>query len=489
MSLGAAIRSGASWLLFANLSNQAMQFVIGVVLARLLTPADFGMIVTIQIFTGLASLVAAGGMGQALIREKSVEPRDFHLVFTTQLLIGFGIYALFFVTAPLIAASFGDPLYTDLIRISTFTFLTRPFNNLPSVILSREMRYKEASKIGLTAGLGTGVAGILMAWSGMGVWSLVLSGFVGAAVNITLLMRLTGFRPHLIWDPASVRRFAGFGAKISANDIASYARRQSANFVISGQMGAYTVGLYNKGDSLAEIPFFTVGAALYEALFRALSKVQDDLPETLRLFMRSITMLVVLTLPLYVGMYWLAEPFIVSVYGAKWREAAQPLAILACSGLFTAMGMPAGAVLAAQNMLGRELVVQSALLVTTLLAIFLGMRWGMSGIAVGIVVARGFAMVHILWVVRQRLPLTLPHLIHAAAPGVGLALLMISAFWLADLALPAGLSQTHPFAYTMVNGACGVMAYSVGFLFLPIPALAGERERWRRTLRLSPSGG
>jgi O-antigen/teichoic acid export membrane protein len=147
MSVGASIRHGAQWLLFGSIGNQAIQFAIGIVLARLLTPADFGLIVTVQIFTGLAGLIAGGGMGQALIREKDVERADFHAVFAAQLLVGVAIYGAFFVAAPFIAQAFGDPVYTLLVRVSTLTFLLRPLINIPSVILRREMRFTRMTAI------------------------------------------------------------------------------------------------------------------------------------------------------------------------------------------------------------------------------------------------------------------------------------------------------------------------------------------------------
>ena len=169
-------------------------------------------------------------------------------------------------------------------------------------------------------------------------------------------------------------------------------------------MGPAAVGTYNKADSLVNIPFGTISGSLYEALFRGLSTVQGDLTESKRLYLRSIEMLAVYTLPLYLGMAWLAEPFILGVYGPKWSEAITPLSILALSGVFTCIGHPAGAVLAAQNMLGRELVVQITFLGTTLAGILIGMHWGVAGIAVSIVAARGVSALQITRLVATRLP-------------------------------------------------------------------------------------
>ena len=143
MSLGDSIRHGAKWLLAGNIAGQALQFGFGIVLARLLVPADFGALVTVQIFTGLAGFIAAGGTGQALIRAKEAKHEDFQVVFTIQLMVGILIYAAFFVAAPYFARWYGQPLYRDLFRVSAISFLLRPFLNMPNVWLTREMRTTE----------------------------------------------------------------------------------------------------------------------------------------------------------------------------------------------------------------------------------------------------------------------------------------------------------------------------------------------------------
>ena len=149
MSLGDSIRHGAKWLLGGNVAGQVIQFGFGVVLARLLVPSDFGVLVTVQIFTGLAGFIAGGGTGQALVRAKEAKHEDFQVVFTIQLMIGVLIYAAFFAAAPFFARWYSQPLYTDLFRVSALSFILRPFANMPNVWLTREMRFKQRMIINL----------------------------------------------------------------------------------------------------------------------------------------------------------------------------------------------------------------------------------------------------------------------------------------------------------------------------------------------------
>lgn len=157
------LRRGAAWMFAGRSVSQALTFAFGVVLARLLAPADFGLLLTIQIYTGVAGLVSGGGMGQALVRAKSVGKADYDIVFTLQLAIGCAIYAAFFFVAPLLARWYDTPLYTDLIRVSALNFLFRPLINLPTNILFREQRYRAMTVIGLVTLVATSAASIGLA--------------------------------------------------------------------------------------------------------------------------------------------------------------------------------------------------------------------------------------------------------------------------------------------------------------------------------------
>ena len=200
-------------------------------LARLLVPADFGMIVTIQVFTGFVSMLTSGGMGQALIRAKAVDANDFNAVFTLQLVLGALIYLGFFLSAPWFADFFENPLYADLLRVSALSFLMRPFNYMYVSWLNREMDFKKRSIVGIITGVFIGITSVLMAWTGMGVWSLVFSGLAGGLVQNILLSRVTPLSLRLNFDFAIMRRHGTYGSRIVANDILGQAKSEGLKLI------------------------------------------------------------------------------------------------------------------------------------------------------------------------------------------------------------------------------------------------------------------
>lgn len=486
MSIGETLRSGVRWMLFGSVGNQILQFGIGVALARLLAPADFGMLVTIQVFTGIANLVMSGGMGQALIQAKEADEYDYNVVFSIQMCIGLAVFLCFFIAAPFIAHSFGDPVYRDLVRISAASFVLRPLVNTRYIWLHREMQFKTRSIIGIITALFTGMVSIAMAWGGMGVWSLILSGLIGSLLTIGMLDRATPRRPTLVLDLGIARKFSGYGVKVSLNDIVSYFNKQISNLIISRVAGAGSVGLFNKGESMAMLPFSVVSSSVYDAVFRAMAKVQDNRDQTKYLFYRMITLMVLYTLPLYIGFAWMAEPFMQFVYGEKWLPAAGPLRIIALAGLLICIGHPCGAVLAAQNRLGREVFVHLSHGIVLAIACYVGLKsWGITGAAWGTFLGFAYSTPIMYYLATRCFNTKLIDLVIAVAPGLKLNLLLLVTLAIAHNLLPSGWKSTQPFLYMLVAGGAAGLVYAVAFLYWPSTALEPEAMRWRKTLRLA----
>lgn len=484
MSLGDSIRHGAKWLLGGNIARQALQFLFGVALARLLVPADFGTLVTVQIYTGLAGFVSGGGMGQALIRAKEAKNKDFQVVFTVQLLLGLLVYAAFFFTAPAFARWYGNPLYTGLFRVSAISFVLRPFFNMPNAWLTREMRFKQRASIDLVCAAAGSALSVGLAWYDYGVWSLVFGGLTGTVLGTLTMFATTPVRPGLRFDAALAKELGLYSVKVTSNDIVSYIRNQTPNFILGRLQGPGIVGLFNKADSLVKVPSIISGS-VYDSIFRGLAAIQEDKDTSRYVYFRTITLLTVYMLPIYVGLIWLAGPFIHVVYGPKWDGSATPLSILSVGGIFLCIGHPSGAVLAARNWLGREIVVQAITTALVAAACFLGVRWGLEGVAWGLLAAWGYSTLHLNWLASRSIGARFNSLIASLVPGTILNGVLCLTLFLTDQLVPEGLRLHGPALYLILMSAIGAFVYALCFLYLPISALAGESARWRRALRLA----
>lgn len=464
--------------MFGNTGSQVLQFLFGIALARLLVPADFGMIATIQILTGIVSLVSSGGMGQSLIRAKQADATDFNVVFTMQLGLGVLICGGIFAIAPWFARFFGNPLYVELLAISALNFLLRPFAVIRSAWLSREMLFRGLAVVNLTTSIVTGVVSVSMAFAGMGVWSLSLSGLVAAVTTNVLLYRLTPLRLKLRLDSQVARRHAGFGFNITMLDLISHVRSESITLIMSKLAGPAFLGLFNKALSLARMPNRVITPATSKVVFRALSTVADDLDQSKYILYRTITLLSVYIFPFLVGLVWLAEPLIVFLYGEKWRPAAEPATIIAIGSFFLTSLRPCAVLLEAQNRLRQEMVAVGISAVFGVVGCYVGLRWGLTGVAWSTVFTHLLCFVLMYSFVYRVIPTRVSDLWRALAPA-----LILNGLLLAVLAglhyFVAHLRASAPFLYLASMATIGGAVYSGAFLLLPIKSLETEVARWR----------
>jgi O-antigen/teichoic acid export membrane protein len=484
MNLGASIRHNTLWILTGTLAGRLLGFAVGIVLARLLAPADFGMLVTVQVFTGVAGYFATGGMSEALVQARAVNERDYRVVFTAQLAICLLIYTGFWLGAPLLARTFDNPLYADLLRVSALSFLMRPFANIPRARLKRAMRFKQIAINRFIALVVTGAASITLALLTPGPWALVLGGLAGTLIHVLQLYAVTRWRPGLAFEREALQRLGRYGFRTSANELIRYLREQTSNLIISRLLGPAQVGLYNKADSLAALPAQTIGGAVYGTVFRALAKTQDSQGQSHYIYFRTLTLLAVYTFPVYVTLLFLAEPFIVTVYGAPWRPSATPLQVLCLIGLMRCVSYPSGALVAAHNRLARETPIQIQAWLITAAGAFIGAQWGINGAAWGVLPGYAYLTLRLFRLAQSCVKGRPRELAGALTPALLLSLPLLLFFLAARLLWPDATSR-HPAGSLLLMGSVAGLGYCLLFLYLPIPALAAEALRWKRQLHLT----
>ena len=484
MSLGDSIRHGAKWVFIGNTGSQVINFALGLVLARLLMPAEFGMVATILIFTSLAGFVAGGGMGQAIVRAKEASKRDFDLLFTLQFIIGLVIIGFFWAIAPWFGRWYGNPLYADLLRVAALSFLIRPFFNVPGNILHREMRFKIGAVIKLTNLIVYNTIALSLAFLGHGPWSIILAGLLSSIVGASQMAWHAKWRPGTCFDFGRAGELMRYGLLASTNNIILYVRSQLPTFILSRTIGAASVGLFNKAESLAARPHGFVTGSVYEVLFRALAKEQDNLDKSRYLFFRSLTLVAVYAMPFYIGFLWIAKPLVVTLFGAPWATSAAPLVILSLAAPFRIIENLSGAVLAARSWLDRELPAQIIMIGVATAAILIGLPYGLMGVAAGIALSAFYISMHLFCLAKRALGARWLDLGRAFLPAATLNAILLATLQVAEMLIPPPI-KTVDARYVLFMATVGGLVYVVCFLYLPIPALASEALRWKVRLKLT----
>lgn len=477
-----SIRSGVAWLTASSTGSQILNFAFGIVLARLLVPEDFGMMATLQIFTGLAGFIAGSGMGQALIRAKEATKVDHDVVFTLQLIIGVLLFFVFFFSAPAFARWYNNPIYEDLMRISSITFLTRPFVSLPQSILSRAMLFKQLSFVSLTALVTSSSISIFLAYSGHGVWSLVIGGLFGAFVRIILMTHLVDWRPGFSLEWKRGRDLARYGSLVAIGDFIVYLRSQAGNFILSHTLGSHSLGLFNKANSLATMPHAQITGPVYQVSFRALAKDQDNTGLSQYLFLRAITLLSFYSWPIFLVLGWLSHSLIHFIYGEKWIQAAPLLTVFSLVGPFVMLEIISGSVLAARNWLGREIPVQITQLIIVCLGVLAGLEYGLLGVAFGATLANIYGALHMAWLASKSIGMPMMKIFKVmTAPFLMNCVILFVWFCIDHFQSPS--KHFGNFAYLALMATTAIFTYLLMFFMIPIKSLESEKARWKEYVK------
>ena len=475
MSLGNSIRHSAKWVFIGNTGSQVINFALGLILARLLMPAEFGMVATILIFTNLAGFVAGGGMGQALVRAKEASKRDYDLLFTLQFMIGLVIVGFFFAIAPWFGRWYANPEYSDLLRVAALSFLVRPFFNVPSNMLHRDMRFKAKTAVQLSNLVVYNSVALSLAYLGHGPWSLILAGLFGSITGALQFAWYARWRPGINFDFSRAQELMRYGLLATSNNVVSSIQGQVVTFVLSRTGDATAVGLFNKARSLAYMPFTMVSGSAYEPTFRAIAQSADNPDRVRYLYLQSIQLGCIYTFPIYILLFWLAPEAIRFFYGANWVASAEPLSILVFAGFFMSVGHPAGALLAAINLLGKELVIQIVNLVILVLGMLIAIPYGLTGAAWVLVFSQFVGMVYITVVACQATKIGFLDVAKAVMPATAHAVgLLASLVLLGEL---AGHFISGDFLTLAFYGTAAAAIVVISGLFSPFAAMRNESRK------------
>lgn len=313
--------------------RQGLQFVVSVVLARLLTPADFGVIAIMSFFTSLSTVFVQGGFATALIQRSEVTHEEESAVFWTGV-IASGIAALILSLASgAIARFYGQPLLAPLTVVASAQIVIAALGSVHGALLARALRFDLTMISGVIASVLAGAVGVVAAFGGWGVWALAAQMTTAALITTVSLWLLCPWRPALRFRPAVLRPLLGFGSWLSLSSVLDIVYSQGSALLVGKLYGVRDLGLYNRAANTQQLPT-TVLSSVIGRVTLPLFAARTAEPEAIRRGLRTAIGLVMLVnVPAMVGLALLAEPTVTVLFGEQWRPAAPILSILALSGI------------------------------------------------------------------------------------------------------------------------------------------------------------
>jgi O-antigen/teichoic acid export membrane protein len=329
---GRSVRGG-----LVTLTSQGGQFVLQsistVVLARLLVPAEFGMVAMVTAITGLASAFADLGLSEATIQRKEITHHQVSALFWINLAVGMGLTLVTAAIAPVLAKFYREPRLVNITLALSVTFLIGSLRVQPDALLKRQMRFSSLAVRDLSSyALGVTVA-VTMALRGAGYWALVALPLTLNFSQMLLSWLMVAWRPSLPRRDADVGSMVAFGGNVAASYLIFNLNRNVDNVLIGWYWGAAPLGLYSRAYNLLMLPVRQLSAPAASVAVPAFSKIQSDPERFARYYLRAVSLIMWISAPLFGFLFVAAKPVIVLVLGAKWQEAAPVFQILAISAL------------------------------------------------------------------------------------------------------------------------------------------------------------
>lgn len=319
---------GVVWSTLERFSVAGVNFIFGLVLARLLMPSDYGAIAMLAIFMAIAQTFIDSGFSNALIRKPDRTETDNATAFYFNIGVGVVAYALLYFVAPYIAQFYDTPILTPLTRIMGLNLLLNSLCVVQQALLTARIDFKTQAKISLTAAIISGLVGIGLAYKGFGVWALAIQSVLASVIRTFLLWILAKWRPKARFSKESFRNLFGYGSKLLASGLLDTIYNNLYTIVIGKRFSAANLGVYSRADQWANFLAVNITGILQRVTFPVLSTIQDEderLRTNYRKFLRIAGFVV---FPLMMGLAAVADPLTRFILTDKWAESIPLLRIL-----------------------------------------------------------------------------------------------------------------------------------------------------------------
>jgi teichuronic acid exporter len=326
-----AARAGA-WSALDIVLRQGVQFVVAVILARLLSPADFGLMSLLAFFSSLSIVFVQGGLSMALVQRTETSHAQESAVFWVNVVAGTLFALILLAIAPMVARFYGYPLMDPLMYVVAGQVVLSSLGAVHSSLLTRSLRFDRLTKAGVVTSLVSGVAGVVAAVMGWGVWALAIQFLVNAAVGSATLWWVSDWRPAWRADVREIRDLFGFGARISLSSTLEILYGKGFALVIGKAYGASDLGLLERASNTTGLPTGIISQIIARTALPLFAARSGDIDGLRRGFQRSVSLAMLLSLPLMAGLALLSELVILNLFGPKWGGSAPLLAITAIGG-------------------------------------------------------------------------------------------------------------------------------------------------------------
>lgn len=389
--LRSSVLSGLRWTAGARIVSQVFTWAMTIFVIRLLAPGDYGLLAMANIFVAFLMLMSEIGLGLSIVQANTVDTHQLKQIFGLIILSNLFLCLLLLITAPFLATFFNEPRLSAVIQALAVQFPLVAITAIPKALLERKMDFRPASLLEAFSAISNGVAVLLLAYFGYGVWALVWGNLVGMTLRAIGFQVMSPFRAWPSFSLTGMRQFVLFGGHVTLARMLWFFYSQVDAFIVGKLLGKELLGLYSVSMHLAGLPVQRVSSVLNQVAMPAFSRVQNDLVAASAYFLKAARVMAFIVFPISWGMSSVAPDLVALVLGQNWAGAVMPLLLLC---LIMPLRMLSSMIPAAVQGLGRpevSVLNQISACIVMPIAFVLGANWGVLGISLAWVI--GFPLV------------------------------------------------------------------------------------------------
>ena len=321
--------SSLIWKFLERGGVQGVQFVLSIVLARLVTPEDYGVIALLLVFTQIATVFVQSGFNTALIQKKDSDDVDFSSIFYLSLFVALICYVILFFSAPFIARFYNQEILTSVLRIISLTLFFGAINSIQNAYVSKIMQFKRFFYSSMGAVIGSGIVGIIFAYNGFGVWALVAQQLTRTFLTSVILWFTVKWRPKFVFSLKRVKCLFGFGWKLLCSALLDTVFKNIYNLIVGKKYDSQMLGYFNRGHQFPQVIATNLDGSIQSVMLPTLSANNDNVQEVKKITRRSISTSAFILMPCMFGLAAIAEPLVKVLLTDKWLPCV-PFLQLAC---------------------------------------------------------------------------------------------------------------------------------------------------------------
>lgn len=383
MSLKQKTIKGLFWSFISQGGRQVSQLIVTVILARLLNPHDFGLLAMATVFINFAMIFSELGISSALIQKQDTHDRHYYSAFWLNVIVGSILTILFIALAPFIAGFYKSPELSPILMALSINFLLSSFIIIQQTILTKEMDFKKLAVRDIFSVIIAGMIGIIFAYNGFGVWSLVFQRFSFTLSSVLLLWTVSPWRPKFAFAKSDIKDILHFSANLTGFNIVNYFARNIDQLLIGKFLGAQALGYYSLAYKIMLYPIQNISAVINKVMFPAFSKIQNDIEKIRNSYIKMVKAISIITFPMTLVLFVVTPEFVRVVLGSEWEAATSLIMILCFCSLVQSVGGPiVGNIRLSQGRTDMHLQIGVTNSIMILGVVLFGIKWGVIGVAI-----------------------------------------------------------------------------------------------------------